>query len=467
MKRNILSKTLLELAKTSKTEVIESADNQELIDAASKLGIILPSPDLAVLKTVYAEIDKVNLNGVILPRLAVEQGLATLIGKQMNWEHMGAYQVCGYTIDAGIVEDKIEIVAVVFKSLFPEEFDLVKQKFSEGTLAVSFEIWNKNPETGESVVKELDNGALEINPIIFHGTGLLTTSKPACPKAKVYKLIAKENTEEIIFNQDLVYAEMSVAEPKCQNCGTCHCGEEEKIVEELKIEDKKVDETEKKVENAEEHLCPECQKPMKDDECMNEECSKCKTKKAAEVKPEETKVEAEVKPEEVMKTTPEETKVEAEVKPEEVLVERKVVKIVTENNEIVTELINDSGNTFEKKGIRRETRLYSDETSEVLETEFQIVDTYTQAQVEEKVNLAKTELNQSIELKDKEIVNLKTELDVKNQEIATLKIETAKINETIETASAKGLEVGDVVQDSQDKVLERQKKVNRKAFGHD
>ena len=70
--------------------------------------IDIPSPDLMVMKTVYAEIDKVNLNGVILPRKAVEKGLDSLIGKQCNWEHDGSGFVCGYTISAKIKKDKIE-----------------------------------------------------------------------------------------------------------------------------------------------------------------------------------------------------------------------------------------------------------------------------------------------------------------------------------------------------------------------
>ena len=147
--KKLLAEALLDLAKSSTTTIVEAADDKELISAASKLGIILPSPDLAVLKTVYCEIGKVNLNSVVLNREAVEEGLPTLIGKQMNWEHLGAYNVCGYIIDSSIVEDKVEIIAVVFKSLFPEEFDIVKEKFQKGTLAVSFEIWNRDPITGK------------------------------------------------------------------------------------------------------------------------------------------------------------------------------------------------------------------------------------------------------------------------------------------------------------------------------
>ena len=116
--KKLIAEALLDLAKSSETTFIEVAEDKELIDAAKKIGIVLPSPDLAVLKTVYAEIDKVNRNGVVLPKSAVEKGLPTLIGKQINWEHDGAGRICGYTIDAKINSDEIEIIGVIFKSLF-------------------------------------------------------------------------------------------------------------------------------------------------------------------------------------------------------------------------------------------------------------------------------------------------------------------------------------------------------------
>jgi hypothetical protein len=97
----IISQALLEIAKNSVTSFLETGkEDKEIIEAAQKIGILLPSPDLIVMKTIYAEIDKVNLNGVILPKKAVEKGLPTLLGKQCNWEHEGAGFVCGYTISA-------------------------------------------------------------------------------------------------------------------------------------------------------------------------------------------------------------------------------------------------------------------------------------------------------------------------------------------------------------------------------
>ena len=242
--KKLIAETLLEIAKNSTTEIIEVDSDFNLIETAEKINIKLPSPDLAVIKTVYAEIDKVNKNGIVLPRKAVEEGLPTLIGKQINWEHDGAGRICGYIIDAQINKDLIEITGVIFKSLFPEEMEKVKEKFKRRTLCVSFEIWNRNPKNKESVVHELEEGVRSIDPIIFHGCGLLLVNPPACPKAKVYKLVAKVLTEaekivEKVFNEDLIFASSAIEEPKCKNCTTCTCEKDKEVVvmEEIKLEE--------------------------------------------------------------------------------------------------------------------------------------------------------------------------------------------------------------------------------------
>ena len=235
--RKLIAEALLEIAERSETTFLDiGKKDKDLIDAAKKIGIELPSPDLMVMKTVYAEIDKVNKNGVILPKKAVKKGLKTLIGKQCNWEHNGSGFVCGYTIKADINEDKIETINVIFKSLFPEQVEELKEKVKSGEAAVSFEIWNIDPVTKQSVVKELENGFKEINPIICHGTGVLLVHQPACPKAKIFKLIAKKELDgnqikNRVFTEDLIFAQLAIEEPKCKNCKKCNCEKEEKKVE--------------------------------------------------------------------------------------------------------------------------------------------------------------------------------------------------------------------------------------------
>lgn len=499
----LIANALLDISKASKTEFIDIGSDFDIMEKAEKIGIHLPSPDLALFKTVYCEIDKPNRNGVTLSKKAVELGLETLKFKQINWEHEGAGRICGYIIDATIKNNTVEITGVIFKSLFPEEMDEVKAKFEKGELTVSFEIWNKDPKTGKSVVHDLSDGSRSISPIIFHGCGLLLAHAPACPKAKVYKLVAKveKNIETKVFDKDLVYASQAIEETKCQNCKSCKCHKEE-VMSEQKAEAAKIEEIkaeEIKVEIPAEEakkviLCPECQEPLKDDE--TEICAVCKNKK---IKAEDTKVEepsvetkteeksevaetkteepkTEEKPTEVkVEEKPVEAKVEekpaetsAETTPVEIpakeaaeavepIVEKKVISII--NEEIV--ITNDSmDGKVVRSGIRKMTRKYDDNTEEVFQEEFAIVDTYTQAQLDEKVSAAKAEKDAEIatikaahevELKNKDI-----ELVSKSQEIAALTVKEEPIKEKI-------LEVGSV--ESKDKYIGIQAQVNEKAFG--
>ncbi len=436
--KKLIAEALLEIAKRSETTFLEvGKEDKELIEAAKKLGIELPSPDLMVMKTVYCEIDKVNLNGVVLSRKSVKEGLNTLIGKQCNWEHSGSGYVCGYTISAKINEDKVETINVLFKSLFPEQADELKEKVKSGEAAVSFEIWNISPETKQTVVKVLDNGHIEISPIIFHGTGVLLSHKPACPKAKIFKLIAKNEINEAekiidkVFNQDLVYAQLAIEETKCLNCTNCKCDtiKEEKKMKEIKKEVKIV-------EVVAEVIVP------------------------AEIKVEETVVAPEVKLEEVAKTTPQETVVAPEVKPEvvaeEIKVEEKaqevetiVPKIVVKETRIYSDLFVDTyvdgtmSGTSEGKSSFKKITEYADGTKDEVTSDSEYKKKYDLAELEEKVTTAKAE-------KDKEIEKLKQELEVAKQPKEIVK---AREDENI----LPNLTVGEVITTGEDKELKRQK----------
>jgi len=213
----IIAQALLEIAKNSTTELIEDAKiDNEIKEAAKKMNLVLPSPDFAVFKTKWADIGKANLNKVRLPRKAVEDGIQTLVGKNLNFEHLGAYNVCGFCLSVKIKKDEIESINVFYKSLYPDKFEELKEKIKTKEAAVSFEIWNIDPSTKKSVVKELENGIKEITKIICHGTGLLLVNPPACPTAKVFHLEAKKEIEDAekianrVFNENLIYAEMAI-----------------------------------------------------------------------------------------------------------------------------------------------------------------------------------------------------------------------------------------------------------------
>ena len=259
--KKILANSLMEWTLASTTTFIDATENTDLIAKADKLGIVLPSPDLAAFETVYCELGKPNLNGVVFSKDVAEKGLKTLVGKQINWNHDGAHQICGYIIDDEIKDNKIYITGILFKSLFTSEFSEVVKLFAEKKLFVSFELWNRN-EKGESIIQDTADGNRELTDFIGHGCALLlidpNTGKPippACPKAQVQKLLAAEEViteaEKIINSaperdESLVYAELATEEPTCTKCAKCTCQKEggtdnimaeENIIEVEELED--------------------------------------------------------------------------------------------------------------------------------------------------------------------------------------------------------------------------------------
>jgi hypothetical protein len=561
----LIAQALLDIAKNSETTFLEVAkEDKELIEAAKKLGIELPSPDLMVMKTVYAEIDKVNLNGVILPKKAVEEGLKTLVGKQCNWEHDGAGFICGYTISAKINKDKIETINVLFKSLFIDQADELIEKVKSGEAAVSFEIWNKDPETGKSVVKELDNGFKEISPIIFHGTGVLLTHKPACPTAKIFKLVAQnlaEVAEKVmhrIFEQDLVYAQLAIENNEKEEnkmdllklfenvkietditmelaLAFYYASEEEqktltedaakwtrKFINDLpdsafaviepaypeKIEDKNCRHLphhngegdlgkEKSNTNLDlphyKNALARCNQinPVSDSisaedlrgkanahlERHKDALEKSSEEFKTEVKTEETKpvdagaetksVETEVKEtkEVVVETNPE---VKTEVaQPLEVIEPKIIVKITRSYTDIFVDTYVDgtSSGTSQGKSTAKTITEYKDGTQDVVETESEYKKKFDLAEVEEKVNTAKSEKDAEIATlkaeqerilaeKDKEITQSKQELATKEQEIAELK------NPKVDIKKEKEMTVGAVETETKSELKIRAEKIN-------
>lgn len=253
--KKLLAQAMLEWTLQSKNEWLEFSekDIKELTVLAEKRGIVVSSPDIAILKTYYAQIGVANNNNVLLNKAPAEKGLKTLIGKQVNFDHLGAKHVCGYILDAKIEKDMIVTYACIFKSLFSDQFDEVKRKFASGELFVSFEIWNVDPETKKSVMTMQEDGIKVIDPIIFHGMGLLLSKPPACPKARVMALLASQDViteaEKIIEpilqpNDELVYAELALPCRMCEECKNKQKGESIKMaeqVEEAKVIEEPID----------------------------------------------------------------------------------------------------------------------------------------------------------------------------------------------------------------------------------
>lgn len=462
---NIIAQTLLDWTLNSNTTFLEAAD-KELITAAEKFGLVLPSPDLAIFKTIYAEIDVPNRNKMIVKKEPVEKGLKTLLGKQINWNHDGAGHICGYILDAKIENNFITIIGVLFKSQFRDEFKKVEELFADKKLFVSFEIWAVDPTTGKDVTYTNNTGILEINPIIFSGCGLLLKDKPACPKARVFKLLAKENiikqAEKIVApvfkrNPNLVYAELAIPQ-KCENCGKCTC------------DIKEVDKVEKVEEQKVETPVAEIQgdKVVQATEAPATETKTVETAAQAPVEPvAETKVE-EAAPSEP-KTEVVEQKVEATEKKEEVKAEEvvepveppKMVKRVREEICRTEYVPTENGEQSSRKGKNRITTYFSDGKEAVEETEFEVVDKFAMAEVEVKIAEATKEIQSKLEAKEVEVTELKTKLTAQEQELTTLKASKEEKKPEIVEAS---IGSAPVVSDDDDSWKKIQEEVDRKAF---
>jgi hypothetical protein len=422
----IISGVLTELTLKSKTTFIEAENNKELIALAKSKGIILPSPDLACISTIYCEIGKPNANGHLLTKEAAKAGIKTLVGKNINLNHKGKNYVIGYTIDAKIDGNEITTVGILFKSLFQEEFKEIKQLFDEGKLFVSWELWSHLPESKEPTYKNI-NGIVMITTMIAHGVGLLLKGlKPACKKSQVFSLLANQKDikigESIFTNQeDFVFASLN-SEEECSQCKVCLCEKEEKIVEELKVE------------KIEAQLPEKTKIEIKADE----------TKPVVagdETKPVEPKIEV----------TP-------EVKAQETIVPKIVVKVTKFYSDVFVDTYNADGTmsgTSEGKSTSKTITEYSDGTQDVVEGESEYKRKYTLAELEEKVNAAKAEKDAEIATlkvnaekekqdKDTEITSLKAEVEKekgektsKDTEITNLKAELGTKTQELDTIKAK------------------------------
>jgi len=388
--KKIIAQYLYDLAKESKNEFVEISKDSELINIAKKMNIVVPSLDIAILKTIYAQTDVPNRNKIVLSKEAVKRGLPSLIGKNANWSHKGKNFVCGWILDAKLEKDLIIIYVALFKSLFVDEFDKVKELFEQGQLSVSFEIWRAN-ERGESVLHDLENGIRSVDPIVFHGVGILIgeNETPACPKAYAKDLLAVfnkniiEEAEKIVdkvFEPELIYASMAIEEPKCKGCNPCTCEKEDRqiMADEIILTEKEL------------KIKAEADEKARLDA---EEKSKIEATEKARLDAEDAALAAQAIPAPVTEPAQVAEPV-APVVPAQVVEPVTLVKEVSEESVVTTYTpkADGTGNSQERKGHRKNTRTYSDGTSQVSEEDYEVVNTYTQAQLEEKVNASTEEL---------------------------------------------------------------------------
>jgi len=402
------------------TARIVASDTEALYEVARSKGISMPHPSLGIFKSVLCEISKPNANGIRLAPKATEAAVSTLIGSQVNKNHLRTGNVLGHTIDAKINKDKeIEVTCIFFKDLYEDEWMEAQELFEKNNLTVSFEL-SADIESQE----KLSDGTKILNDYYFTGLGLLFGVKPACKKARVFEMATKKLQEKLSMErQSLIFANNQNSQKSIMEVLILMADEVKKI-EEVKVEETIVAETPKaeepvkveeakveapvveepKVEEVAQKLCPECNEPMEDDEC-----AVCKNKKASEevvaepVKAEEPKTEEAAAPkvEEVVAQPVEAPKVED-------------VVIVTETTQKVTDTMSQNSET-----IKVETEVTKSVNDQVKEERKEVVEvTYTYAQMEEvKTGYEKqiSELKEKLDAKDKEVETLKASQVVKEE----------------------------------------------------
>jgi len=452
-KKVILANYLYDIAKSSKSEIIEVAKDDELAKIAEKKGIIVPSMDIAILKTRYAKFDEPNRNKIALPKKAAIKALPSIIGKNANWSHKGKNYLCGFILDAKIEDEYIVTYIVIYKSLFFDEYEKMKEMVKENKMAVSFEIWSVS-EKGESVLHDLGDGNYSIDPIIYHGVGILIEGEtPACKEAYADKLLAMKNdrliqeAEKIANTQrdeNLIYASLSIEKSECKHCEKCICGGEEmdEVKKEENVEQKPIETSVEQVKEEKTEIISE----PKTVETPKTEVATEETKVEATAPAAETKPVEEPKVEETPKVEGEEKK---EVKePEkaqemEVIEPKVIVKVTRMYSDIFVDTYVDGtlNGTSEGESKFKKVTEYKDGTKDEIEEDSKYVKKYDFAELEKAINEAKV-------AKDAEIATLKAEqekvvkekeekIEAQTKELGQKDQEIAKLTKPVETAMEK------------------------------
>ena len=310
---------------------IIASDTQALYDIANARGIQMPHPALSIFSSTLCEIENPNANRVRLGKKATLEALDTIIGTQINFNHVRKGAICGYVIDATLNNnDEMDITCIFFKEIYETEWEYAQTLFSKDKLTMSFEI-SADVESQD----KLKDGTRRMNDYYFTGAGLLMGKKPACKSAKVFEMAEELDAkrEELIFaeiknkNETILKSLIRVVEYAKEN----YKGESkmEKVTKDIITDDKE------KLASIEPEVTPvEAETPVEQPEVVVEpEVAPVEAEVEPEVAPVETEVEPEVAPVEAEvepEVAPVETEVEPEVAPVEAEVEPEVAPVETE-----------------------------------------------------------------------------------------------------------------------------------------
>jgi len=87
----------------AKAKTFLATDEHTIARVAEKVGITLPSNQVALFQSVYAPLEEANLNGIRLASDAVYKSLHTLIGTQANLNHSAKGAPYGAGFIVGII----------------------------------------------------------------------------------------------------------------------------------------------------------------------------------------------------------------------------------------------------------------------------------------------------------------------------------------------------------------------------
>ena len=169
------------MTQSAKSIILEkSTHTKELREIGEEYGLTLPSPDIAIVKTLFAECDQVNLNKCTLPLLEVQKSLPTLKGKGMDINHNSRYTI-GYWLGCSLEETTLVAYGVFWKHFYSNEYDSFKESISSGfSVGVSMEAWG---------VRQFNpDGTYSLTDIHFSGGALLQGEQPACAGARVLEI---------------------------------------------------------------------------------------------------------------------------------------------------------------------------------------------------------------------------------------------------------------------------------------
>ena len=223
------------------TARVIASDTEALYEVARARGVQMPHPALGIFKSVLCEIEKPNANGIRLGTKATDAAVSTLVGTQINRNHLRTDNVLGHTIDAVINKDKeVEITCIFFKDIYTEEWDNAQELFKNNKLTMSFEL-SADVESQD----KLSDGTKRLNDYYFTGAGLLFGVKPACKKARVFEIATKKLQEKLSMErQSLIFANNQNSQKSILEVLNLMADEVKKI-EEVKAEETIIVETPK------------------------------------------------------------------------------------------------------------------------------------------------------------------------------------------------------------------------------